>query len=68
MTLLVSFKTKEQSNLNLTMMDWSDIQDGVYRYIAYFEGDKLIVKMIIMDYLYGEVVFKEYSSQKDETV
>lgn len=65
---LVSFETKEQSNLNLTMMDWTDIQDGVYRYIAYFEDDKLIVKMIIMDYLYGEVVFKEYSSQKDETV
>lgn len=38
------------------------------QHLAYFEDNKLIVKMIIMDYLYGEVVFKEYSSQKDETV
>ena len=65
---LVSFETKEQLNLNLTMMDWTDIQDGAYRYLAYFEDDKLVVKMIIMNYLYGEVVFKEYSTQNDEIV
>ena len=64
---LVNFETKEQSNLNLTMMDWTDIQGGVYRYIAYFEGDKLVVKMIIMDYLYGEVVFQKYNSGNEET-
>ena len=50
------------------MMDWTDIQEEAYRYLAYFEDDKLVVKMIIMNYLYGEVVFKEYSTQNDEIV
>lgn len=46
-------------NLNLLMMDWTDIQEGEYRYVAYFDNDKLVVKMIIMDFLYGEVVFQK---------
>lgn len=56
---LKRLETKQSQNLNLIMMDWTDIQDGIYRYIAYYEGNKLIVKMIIMDYIYGEVVFEE---------
>ena len=62
---LISVETEESSNLNLVMMDWTDIQDGVYRYISYLDGNKLVVKMIIMDYLYGEVVFQEYNSENE---
>ncbi len=61
-----TIETEKRENLNLVMMDWTDVQNGIYRYIAYFEENKLIVKMIIMDYLYGEVVFQEY--QKHEYV
>ena len=65
---LVNYETEERSDLNLVMMDWSDIQDGVYRrYIAFLDGNKLVVKMIILDYLYGEVVFQEYSSENEVT-
>ena len=61
---LKKLETKKSQNLNLVMMDWTDIQDGIYRYIAYFKGNKLIVKMIIMDYIYGEVVFEENCPEK----
>ena len=63
---LLSIDTEEHSNFNLIMMDWTDIQDGEYRYISYLDGNKLIVKMIIKDYLYGEVVFQEYYSENEE--
>ena len=39
-------------------MDWTDIQDGVYRYITLYNGDEIIVKMVIRDYLYAEATFK----------
>lgn len=64
---LVGIETEDNKNLDLVMMDWTDIQDGVYRYISYFDGNTLVVKMIIMDYLYGEVVFQEYNSQNEVT-
>ena len=38
-------------------MDWTDIQDGVYRYIAFHDEDSIVVKMIIRYYLYAEVRF-----------
>ena len=40
-------------------MDWTYIQDGVYRYIALYDEDSIVVKMIIRDYLYAEVVFRK---------
>lgn len=40
-------------------MDWTDIQNGVYKYIALYNGDRIIVKMIIRDYLYAEVTFQK---------
>ena len=41
------------------VMDWTDIQGGVYRYITFYNGYEIVVKMIIRDYLYAEVRFKE---------
>lgn len=63
---LKSFEDSSDVNLNLLMMDWTDIQDGEYRYIAYLDDDKLVVKMIILDFLYGEVVFKRKESRSVE--
>lgn len=64
---LKSFENNSDANLNLLMMDWTDIQDGEYRYLAYLNDDKLIVKMIILDFLYGEVVFQRKESKSTES-
>lgn len=64
---LSSFESGSKLNANLVMLDWTDIQDGEYRYIAYFNQKYLIVKMILLDYLYGEVVFQEKSEQTEES-
>lgn len=58
---------KKYANLNLVIMNWTDIQDGVYRYIAYLDDDKLVVKMVILDYLYGEVVFQKHNLENIAT-
>lgn len=41
---------------NKVFIDWSCIQDGNYQYIAIPEGEVIRVKMILLDFLYGEVV------------
>lgn len=41
---------------NKVFIDWSCIQDGYYRYITIPEGDEIRVKMILLDFLFGEVV------------
>lgn len=52
---------------NLLLLDWTDIQNGVYRYVAYVDtSNRLIVKMIIMDSLYGEVVFQRRTPENKE--
>ena len=56
--LLKSMDSDDTQKENLCFLDWTDIQDGIYRYIAYIEGSRLTVKMILMDYLYAEVVFQ----------
>lgn len=40
-------------------MDWTDIQDGIYRYIALYNGENIVVKIIIRDYLYAEISFNK---------
>ena len=42
-------------------------QDGVYRYTTYLEDDRLVVKMVILDYLYGEVVFQKHNLENIAT-
>lgn len=42
--------------INKVFIDWSYIQDGNYRYITIPEGDAIRVKMILLDFLFGEVV------------
>lgn len=66
-TPLISDEKDKYANLNLVIMNWTDIQDGVYRYIAYLDDDKLVVKMVILDYLYGEVVFQKHNLENIAT-
>ena len=43
----------------VAIMNWSDIQDKKYRYIAWFETyDTFHVKIVIHDFLFSEIIFK----------
>ena len=42
------------------MLLWNIIQPGNYEYMAYINRNhEMIVKIIIMDFLYGEITFEE---------
>ena len=41
------------------LVDWNEVQPGSYKYITYYDDEKLIVKMIIKDLLYSQVVFSK---------
>ncbi len=41
----------------ICFVDWTDVQSGVYRYLAYVDDDELSVKMIIRNILYVKVSF-----------
>lgn len=38
---------------------WKEVQDGNYRYLTYFEHDNYIVRIIICETLFAEVLFSE---------
>ena len=48
---------KENVMLPMVMVDWTEIQNGFYRYQVYIRDGNIWVKMIIRDFLYAEVVF-----------
>ena len=54
-TALQSIQSDNGMVLNHFFADWTDIQDGVYRYVAFYREGEIIVKIIIRDYLYGEI-------------
>ena len=39
------------------VMDWSDIQDGQYRYVCWLEAGKIKVQIVIDEFLFAKVVF-----------
>ena len=54
-------KEKDGSNSitkHLLFMDWTDIQNGEYRYITLYRNGDIIVKMIIRNFMYAEVKIK----------
>ena len=46
-------------------LDWTDIQEGVYRYIAIFEGNSIQVNLVIDEFLYASVFFVERDDLSD---
>ena len=53
----------ENINANFVVMDWSDIQEGNYKYVAWFEkDDSFHVRIVIHDFIYAEVVFRRKQS------
>lgn len=50
----------ERSQIQLLIMNWSDIQEHNYRYVAWLENNQTFhVKTVIHDFLYAEVVFDQ---------
>lgn len=47
----------QKAKINVCMLDWTDIQNGYYKYQAFLREDKIYVKMIFNDFLYVEVIF-----------
>lgn len=48
----------------MAIMDWNDVQDGNYSYIAWLENDDMFrVKIVIHNFLYAEVVFPQSNLQ-----
>ena len=39
----------------ICLIDWTDVQQNVYKYIAYLHKDHIVVKMIMRDILYVQV-------------
>ncbi len=49
----------DKKNMPLIIMNWNDIQEANYKYIAWHENDDTFhIKMVIHEFLYAEVVFK----------
>ena len=59
--ILQNIETGEQIQKHFVMLDWTDVQEGNYSYIAYKINSQIMVRMKIMDCLYAEVVFEEIS-------
>lgn len=49
--------TVQKTKINVCMLDWTDIQNGYYKYQVFFREEKIHVKIIFNDFLYAEVVF-----------
>jgi hypothetical protein len=47
----------QQTQINVCLLDWTDIQNGYYKYQAFLREGKIFVKIIFYDFLYVEVVF-----------
>lgn len=54
-----SLNGNDTKKLQIPIMNWSDIQDKRYRYIAWLETNNTFhVKIVIHDFLFAEVIFK----------
>ena len=55
---------EETKGIPFVFMDWYDVQDENYSYVAWFENDDTFhVKIVIHNFLYAEVVFPQISWQ-----
>ena len=47
-------------NTQFVVMDWYDVQDEHYRYVAWYENDDAFhVKIVIHNFLYAEIIFPQ---------
>lgn len=58
---LMDANGKSNKLLGCCFMDWTDVQEGSYKYIVFMHDDQIIVKIIIKEFLYAEIVFQRNS-------
>jgi len=56
-TTLRSVDTGEEKRIAAYFTFWNDVQDGTYRYLCSHKVDKLVVKIVIYEFLYAVIVF-----------
>ena len=56
--ILVSKETNAQIKTMLLLLDWTDVQETVYKYIAFAKGNAFYVRIVMYDFFFAEVVFK----------
>lgn len=54
---LKSVDSLSELKTSFAVMDWSDIQDGQYRYICWLEEGKINVQSVIDEFLFSKIVF-----------
>lgn len=55
--ILVSIDTDEQKKAMVVLLDWTDVQENMYRYLAFVKGNDFFVRIVMHDFLYAEVTF-----------
>lgn len=58
-TTLRAVETNEEKMVAAYFTFWNDVQDGNYRYLCSHKVDKLLVKIVIYEFLYAVTVFTE---------
>lgn len=48
--------SEQKLKTQLVLLDWIDVQDNKYIYTCYRFGEEIVVKLIISDFLYAEVI------------
>ena len=58
--VLQEFQGDNQIKKQFVVMNWTDVQEGEYKYVAWIENDQTMhVRMVIHEFVYAEVVFRE---------
>jgi hypothetical protein len=55
--LTLKCRTGELSTIHTLVVDWVDVQDGYYRYLAVDDGGEVRIKIVIREYLACEIVW-----------
>ncbi len=50
----------EPSTMGFLMIDWVEVQEGRYEYLAFKESNQIVVKIILGGYLACEVIWNSY--------
>lgn len=58
--VLQQVDNQESNKMQMIIMNWSEIQEHNYRYIAWLENDESFhVKIVIHDFLFAEIIFDQ---------
>lgn len=55
--LILRSPAGEEKSINLIVNDWVDVQKDFYRYLAIDNGDEVVVRMVVREFLACEVIW-----------